>query len=461
MPRNNPAVLGLCPRILGVLLFVSALGFACCGPAAAQSGGAHVSGAAGAALYLNGTPVAAAEAAPFLDANHRIQVPLRLVGEALGGQVAWMPEDGRIAVQAGGRLVEMLVGHRVYLVNGRAGLMDTAPVIRDGRAFVPVRFLAEALRCRVDWDGRRVMIWAAQSPAPGPCFYPGAPAAAVLQEWGDPVRRDPGRDRLEWWVYHRDYEDYRLLGIRDGRVAVFYTNSPGRSIAGLTIGEARSEVERIFPTAATVRFHHQGAEFIVEQGEAQMAAAPVLLDGDRIVQLFFDVHRDHRLTAFRIMDIPAFLALTPGSFNIVYRHRGPLPDLEAPPLRGAHLEQVNRAEERLVFDLANAVRQREGLPLFRWDERVAAVARSHSEDMRQNDFFSHVSPATGGPGDRLSRHGIRWRSCAENIALCPDAVTAHEAWLDSPGHRVNLLSETFTYLGVGVADRYYTQNFVR
>ncbi|HHY60717.1 MAG TPA: hypothetical protein GX504_08870, partial [Clostridia bacterium] len=106
-------------------------------------------------------------------------------------------------------------------------------------------------------------------------------------------------------------------------------------------------------------------------------------------------------------------------------------------------------------------RVQRGLPALEWNEEAAAVARDHSRDMRQTNFFSHNSPNTGTMADRLKKAGINYRAAGENIAFGQaDAIHAHEGWMNSQGHRQNILNPEFKTLGVGVAGKYYTQNFV-
>ena len=86
------------------------------------------------------------------------------------------------------------------------------------------------------------------------------------------------------------------------------------------------------------------------------------------------------------------------------------------------------------------------------DPALAAVARAHSADMRDRDYFSHTSPEGLSPFDRAERAGVDY-SRAENIAFGQaDAAAVMEAWLDSPGHRANILDCELTKLGVGVAE---------
>lgn len=93
------------------------------------------------------------DAPPFIDENNRVQVPLRAVSEALGCNVSWNSETQKISIEKTGLKVEMTVGDKTFTVNGKNILLDTAPVIKSDRTFVPIRALGELLNNEISWDG--------------------------------------------------------------------------------------------------------------------------------------------------------------------------------------------------------------------------------------------------------------------------------------------------------------------
>jgi uncharacterized protein YkwD len=108
--------------------------------------------------------------------------------------------------------------------------------------------------------------------------------------------------------------------------------------------------------------------------------------------------------------------------------------------------------ETAVLALVNEARVDAGCGALTADPALAAVARAHSADMRDRDYFSHTSPEGLSPFDRAEQAGIDY-SRAENIAFGQaDATAVMEAWLTSPGHRANILDCELTKLGVGVAE---------
>ena len=119
--------------------------------------------------------------------------------------------------------------------------------------------------------------------------------------------------------------------------------------------------------------------------------------------------------------------------------------------------------EQQVVTLVNAERAKYGLAALTLDETLCGYARVKSQDMHDQGYFSHTSPTYGSPFDMMRAFGVSYRTAGENIAMgyaTPAAVV--EAWMNSEGHRANILSANYTTLGVGyVADGgYWTQWFI-
>jgi uncharacterized YkwD family protein/spore coat assembly protein SafA len=119
--------------------------------------------------------------------------------------------------------------------------------------------------------------------------------------------------------------------------------------------------------------------------------------------------------------------------------------------------------EKEVVKLVNEIRVQNGLKELTYNWELSRVARYKSQDMRDNRYFSHTSPVYGTPFQMMKSFGITYRSAGENIARgqrTPQEVV--NAWMNSSGHRANILSSSFTEIGVGyVADgNYWTQMFI-
>ena len=118
--------------------------------------------------------------------------------------------------------------------------------------------------------------------------------------------------------------------------------------------------------------------------------------------------------------------------------------------------------EAEVVRLVNIERKKAGLSELKHNWELSRVARYKSEDMRDKGYFSHTSPTYGSPFQMMRSFGISYRTAGENIAkgqTTPAAVV--KGWMNSPGHRANILNSSFTEIGVGYASgNYWTQMFI-
>lgn len=120
------------------------------------------------------------------------------------------------------------------------------------------------------------------------------------------------------------------------------------------------------------------------------------------------------------------------------------------PERDTEFATLEDAEAH-ALDLLGSDRIRFGLPLLSPDPELSAIARAHSEDMRDHGFFGHLSPNTGLVADRLERAGYRATMHAENLARNDALVEAQAALMASVGHRKNILDDKPTHVGIGLA----------
>ena len=122
--------------------------------------------------------------------------------------------------------------------------------------------------------------------------------------------------------------------------------------------------------------------------------------------------------------------------------------------------------EQEVLRLTNQEREARGLETLELNQSLTRVARIKSEDMRDNNYYSHDSPTYGSPFDMISHYDISYRMAAENIHMTPlTPEKAVQDWMDSEGHRANILNSSFTEIGIGFAytedgTTYWTQLFI-
>ncbi|WP_181350950.1 CAP domain-containing protein [Thalassobacillus sp. CUG 92003] len=125
-------------------------------------------------------------------------------------------------------------------------------------------------------------------------------------------------------------------------------------------------------------------------------------------------------------------------------------------------DQLNDFEQKVV-ELTNQEREKQGLSPLKIDTQLSEVAREKSRDMAQNGYFSHTSPTYGSPFDMMDQYGVDYRTAGENIAKgqrSPEQVV--NAWMNSEGHRKNIMNDSFTHIGVGYIEdgNVWTQQFI-
>ncbi len=281
----------------------------------------------------------------------------------------------------------------------------------------------------------------------------------VKQLLGEPNHIDPSGIDFEWWIYNENVSDYIQLGVKEGTVNIIYSNGSEVSVGGLVLGDTYTTLMEQYPLNQQFEVEYEKATFTINQTEIDLAQHPIVMEDTVAIQFFIDIHDGNRIAGVQLMDIPTMLKV--GNIAVSYRYVGSPPDISIAELTTKEQQNVNLAHERQILDLANTVRIRAGLGTVSWNNEAASVARSHSVDMKVNEFFAHDSPTTGSPFDRLGAAGITYSNAGENIAMgYRTAIGVHEGWMNSKGHRDNILKPEYTTLGVGALNEYYTQNFV-
>lgn len=285
----------------------------------------------------------------------------------------------------------------------------------------------------------------------------GMTAKEVSARLGKPDRMEPSSLGYQWWVYHKDYASYVQVGIDGDKVVDLYSNAPLAKLGGTGIGASLKSIENKHRLQPIVSFSYMGAKVQITNQKQQR---PLIMKDGVPVIYYLDQQNDSRVTAMRMIDTK--MLLRGGFYETKWTYTGQAPNFDPPALTVKQREQINAAYERQILDLANVIRYRYKLPPLHWHDAAAEVARMHSQDMADHDFFDHVSATTGmDPFARLKQADIDYTMAGENIAAgYPDAIEAHESWMNSPGHRKNILEKGFSQLGVGAVADYYTQAFL-
>lgn len=127
------------------------------------------------------------------------------------------------------------------------------------------------------------------------------------------------------------------------------------------------------------------------------------------------------------------------------------------------ISQSNLNYSNQVLNLVNKYRKENGLKELTLNSNLSNVAQIKAEDMKNNNYFSHTSPTYGSPFDMMKQFGISYKTAGENIAKgqkTPEAVV--NAWMNSEGHRANILNANYTQMGIGYTNGtvYWCQMFI-
>lgn len=254
--------------------------------------------------------------------------------------------------------------------------------------------------------------------------------ANLVKTYGYPVRKEPSEYGFTWCVYNRDYANFFMAGVSNGKVVALYTSAKVMSYRGkIKWNYTRPSVRRSM--GSPISYVQSGNTVFVLNNRNQR---DYFKAGSNYVIVFYDNLAGDKVTSMLI---------------IPQSHQNKV--LLNLPVLNSNLE---RAYERISVDLINASRVRRGLGKLTADTMNGRLALSRSADMRDRNYFDHYTPAPErlSPFDQARQMGIRFTSMGENIAFGDhNAIFAHEAFMNSSGHRNNVLKSTYTKIGAGVA----------
>ncbi len=256
----------------------------------------------------------------------------------------------------------------------------------------------------------------------------GKTGSYVTEQFGKPVVTEKSEYGFYWHVYHKNYTGFVMIGIQNDKVVGLYSNSSDMSLETLKVGSAKSTVR------STLSNKYTGPTTFIQKGNTRYNLTntdqkDIFYDSNKYVTVFYDNINGGTLTAVQVIDYN-----TEQSFGYF-----PAPS-----------QEYTDSYEKIGFYLINSIRVRFNLPVLLYDNNMAKIAAAHSQDMIDRNFFAHENPDKKRNADRIKEAGYSYRRCAENIAKNhPNAINAHEAYMNSSGHRSNILLDV-KYVGIGV-----------
>lgn len=294
-----------------------------------------------------------------------------------------------------------------------------------------------------------------ERPKEGISLLIGEDVESLEKEFGKPKRIDQTIYGYQWYIYNLHSNSYFQAGVEDGHVVTVYALGDQIDIAPFEIGQPVEEVFNTQYIDTNVDINLRGNTYRFELNDTDINLRPLIQLGDLYVQLYFDKFSGE-LSSVRFLN--AETLIKERSYELVYH--GDL--IESPAPDKSLWEMVQNGSAKEIFDITNVLRLRNGQKKLRWNENVAVIALEHSKDMFDTNEYTHTSEKYGNLSERLKSAQIEYQLSGENIASnYTDGPAVVEGWLNSQSHRQVLLSKNFTHIGVGVYQKYYTQDFIQ
>lgn len=263
----------------------------------------------------------------------------------------------------------------------------------------------------------------------------------LLSLIGSPDRIDNSEYSFNWYVYNRYGKDFAMVGIEDEKVVAIYSNSINSiELENIKINDNKEFVRKNYKP---LEYKKKGnTRYIINSNDQY----DIINIDNKYITIFYDIYENNRVRSYQVVSEQA-----EESLNGIYPKES---------------EDLKKSFELQTIDLVNSTRLQNELNSLKYSEKATLSSRYHSEDMMEKNYFDHVNKNNESPFDRMKKQGIFYMGAGENIAAGQtSAVYAHEAWMNSQGHRKNILGD-YKYIGVGVVfggnyTIYYTQNFYK
>ncbi|MDP2891948.1 MAG: CAP-associated domain-containing protein [Bacillota bacterium] len=249
--------------------------------------------------------------------------------------------------------------------------------------------------------------------------------ATVLKGY---TRVDASEYGFQWYIFNKDYKKFMMVGVDNDTVVAVYTDSPSLLAANsINTKQTRDQLRQLL--GEPVQYRMAGNTVYMMQNADEK---DVFDNGDYCTTVFYDKYNKMKVAS--VLTVKA-----------TYEEQ----------LIGKNVEMGDAliaAYTRESFDLVNSARAIRKISVLKWDGSLAKLAIYRSTDMRDRDYFSHYSPDGASPADYAKQMGIRYKKLGENISCgYKNAISAHEGFMNSKGHRDNVLYKSYKYLGTGVA----------
>lgn len=262
---------------------------------------------------------------------------------------------------------------------------------------------------------------------------------SVIDKLNKPNRIDKSEYNFKWYVYNSYKEKFFMVGIKDNKVVALFTNNINScENEGIYINKDSKYIKENYKTLKYK--YKENIRYEISSNEEY----DIIYKNKKYITVFYDKFDENKIWAYEIIE----KTCEDEVINIYPQEN----------------KDIENSFMYQIIDLTNSTRYKYNLNKLSYDEKATICARKHSQDMKENEFFDHVNLKNENPFDRMEKEGINYLFAGENIAAGQtNAIFAHNGWMNSKGHRKNILGN-YNYIGVGVVfggkyKTYYTENF--
>lgn len=374
-------------------------------------------------VILDGRNMTFNDVKPYLDSTAgRVMVPLRALMEALGADVDYDPETSAISISDERTSIELITNDTHAIVNGADTVLDCPATVINSSTYVPLRFVSESMNLKVDWNGDTKTVSLTRNPH----IELGISESDIISSLGAPDRTDASEKGFSWYVYSDDLLNYKQIGIFEKKVAAYYLHA--QTFVHQT--GIRSGISR---TDCNVLMKSKGYTLSAKNSYS------IYRNDENAITVYFD--GESKCYAMMVEDI-----------------------------KYHNLSRINSAVlgsfEKTLLDLVNIERAKAGLGKLESAAALSDVAKNHSTDMAEKNYYSHVNSDGNSPHQRLEAAGFSDFYSTEAISKAfPNSFSAFSSHLANSDY-VSAMLARYTQFGAGCAFNadsdgilYYTQVF--
>lgn len=262
---------------------------------------------------------------------------------------------------------------------------------------------------------------------------------SVIEKLNNPSRIDNSEYNFSWYVYNNFEEKFIMIGIKDNKVVALFTNNID-SCENEKI-YINKDIKYIRENYKTLNYRNKGnIKYKIDSDKEY----DIIYKNKKYITVFYDKYDDYKIWAYQVIEKSC-----EDEVQNIYPNEN---------------EDIEKSFMYQIIDLTNATRYKYNLNPLDYDEKATKSSTKHSEDMKNNNYFNHENLKHETPFDRMENEGINYVTAGENIAAGQtNPIFVHNGWMNSIGHRKNILGN-YKYIGVGVVfggtyKTYYTENF--